>query len=270
MNFIPNIVMDQKVFTKNGTIILGSTFLKAFSAEDDDEVLCPKKLHAIFITGEEKSLQTESMYRGHYFEMKCLGVRNWKEIDLPRLKNGKKSAAHQRIDQQIESFVQFCNDYNIKIEGTDRILSHKLSDHIVLQTQQDFYGTMNGEPYVFDLKLTGDVNNTWGKFSWGEPSKMDHTQAFLNSWLCEQNDDPRKFAYLVFDYSPRMGKKVITKTVRSTDYSELENKINFVLRSILVYEDEGWPAQPSYEQCKSCPLKNKCHSANIVKPIEEI
>jgi len=259
-----------------GRFVIGTTIIKQFSRED----VCPAKLKALYVDDIAERTPTSSMQKGNFFETLCIGscADGSKVIDLPRQKSKDKETGEYkkyvdqiRIEYQVEVFKQVMEAYNFEIQNAQMKLLEPIDEFLALGTTIDILTEDQGSTLIIDLKLTKDVNSTWGDFCWGTPELMDHSQPILISWLWEQlyGEKPR-FIYAVFDYKDSSDYKLIEKIVTVTDYMELEEKIRRILVSIRGYYKNGWDKIPSYANCHNCPLNTVCDKQITIKPIEII
>lgn len=267
---------DKSYKDAAGKILIGSTFIKAFS----DETACPKKLVALYIDQSHKSKTTEAMLRGLYFEQNVLGKTSSSDeqpIQLELLKSGKKSTDHERIDMQMNVFKQVIDAYKITIADVQVPVYYDLNEHYRLGTVSDIVGSIDDSQHgfvehaIFDVKLTENIKSAFGDFQWGEPEKRDHTQAVLSviAYHAVHGVYP-KFYYLVFGYNTAMGYDVIEKIVTGIDIVEFQEKIRLIFEYMLQMDKLKWPTNPSFEQCKNCPLLAECNQQISLKPITRV
>lgn len=260
-------------------MILTQTIIKKL--KDDNK--CPHRIKKVFIDREVKEEPTESMVKGMFFEYLALGNANYDgDIinDLPRKKGGEKTVDQIRIEQQVKKFKdEVIPLYEVNILGKGEEFTYE-HEGITLRIKVDFYGTIryNGKTYplIGDLKLTGDMTNQFGDFSWGFPQNIDHTQAILYSWVFtkafqEQADpgmpDPL-FIYFVFDYKPIPEYKLVHVAPERLRFAELKQTIETVKERMIYYDATGWSYKPKYTECAKCPLVTTCPAAHRKPEIE--
>lgn len=256
-------------------IKLSQTTIKEFLKED----YCPLKTKEIYLERNVDSEPTLSMQKGIYFETQCIGsgVLGKKLDDLPRLKNGNKNADHQRIDMQVMEFKNVLNHHTITIKDTQVNMKHKVNSRLFLDGTADIIGSIYDEEFgmideaIIDLKLTANIFSQFGDYCWHFPANMDHTQAQMYSFLYEKiNGIEVPFYYLVFDYKPEPGYKIIRKDIKPIDKHELKESVRSTVEKIDYHDETGWRTKPNYENCKTCPLKDKCPDYSKAKKIEVI
>lgn len=256
----------------DGKIVVGSTFLKAFM----NETACPKQLQAVFIFNTHQNSTSEAMRLGLYFEQKVLGATSTSDAEIQaRTKAGeKKKVDYERLDMQVNTFEQLLFIHDIKINHKQIGFYEDLSEHYKLGTVLDIVGTINDPEYgpetpcIIDVKVTKDINSTFGDFQWGMPELRDHTQAFLSAYSIKANTDvEHKFYYLVFGYGPDMGYKLIEKKITAIDFMELQESVRTVFERIKEFGQGEWATNPTWDNCKTCPLKHECNQSIKLQPI---
>lgn len=273
-------------------IVISQSLIKRLKSE----VICPAKIQALYFTDDFEEEPTVAMLRGIYFETGTLGHgRDGKKVlDLPRLKSGGQDASHKRIDEQIALFKSdIIPFYGLKVraENVNRKLRivYPEDDSITLEANIDLISPVIHDqkiiPFAFhDTKLTGDLTNTYGPFSWGDIYNMDHTQAYMYTYIGrlllrndyfkeefpEANIDDFRFYYWVFDYKPKFEHKIVHVKAEADKILELKEDIRKTANMIREYRDSDWEMRPSYNDCKYCPLKDTCPRFRAAKDIETI
>jgi hypothetical protein len=274
---------------------INSSLIKRFLKKGNEIDICPKYINLIHIDKLIEEEGTLNMLKGCYFESRTLGKGAKGNIvtDLPRKAKGVKTTDHERIDNQVLVFKQVCAKYQINInEYNTQVLIKKRwekNPDIMLHGELDIFPTavLSKEGLklaTIDLKLTSNIDNTFGDFCWGSPSYLDHIQADMYNYLVRDidfelnphlkdiipesvldiiNNNWFSFYYLVFDYKKDSKWKPIERKWDNTIKSELFESIRKTERLINKYDLEGWNENPSYEKCKNCPIsdcKSKCFS----------
>jgi len=242
-------------------IVITSSFIKTlFHKGEIREGLCYKKIYALFFEGEREP-STETQSYGLYFETMAIGssARDEKTIDLPRKPNGTKTAVQQRLDAQIENLRAGMIEHYINIVpnlNTQVKICKRWSDDIILCATYDIFPTTilyKGEilPLAsIDLKVTKDIDSTWGDYSWGAVEHMDHTQLVFQHYLAKEFDiklnhsmNPEIFEkglirketmshlndlpvfYWVFEYGTKLRNMLIRVNVDNLRMAELKETI---------------------------------------------
>ena len=232
---------------------------------------CPYKWKTNWID-RIRSKPSIYMDEGSYFETKCLGsgaIKGQDVTDLPRLKSGEKSSKHKRIDEQVESFNNLINnELKLKIVNSQRVIkcNHELKDGTIVELKgvTDFE-TVNEheEDYVvWDLKLTGDVDTTFGPYPWGDLEEFDFTQQIMYKYILERIGEKNlRMGMMVFDTSVRKGVKYFEVFPDEFDKSHLFQRIEAFVKVLNQYKEKGFTKIPSKKECKGCPIKDKCDKA---------
>jgi len=269
---------------------------------------CPKKLYETYLTANNQNPPTETMQKGLYFESILLGKgRSGSLHDLPRLKTGAKSIDQVRIEDQAK-----IGEMVLKMYGIDIIKEGKLCNvqvPVSMPAQYDCYPDikffLNGSldilspitvpktnfnypMAVIDIKLAMSRFNQHGKYSWGLPQYMDFTQGVLYSTITNL-----PFFYLIFDYKEKSGNGHLLLPVatmamfpngleRAEDepfynlakqrQSDLRVNVKTVAEQILKCDSEGYPENPSYDNCDRCPISKlypggTCEYVNFIKRV---
>lgn len=146
-------------------------------------------------------------------------------------------------------------------------------------------------PAIMDLKLTQNLESTfcdpvepWSYFAWGDPETMDHTQGLMYQWLIRDidlqlnpslkdlvtpdfqqaiNNNAVNFYYWVFDYKPEYANKFVAVSYNAGREAEILESIRKTANTIKHFNESGWTADPSWEQCKKCPVTDCPSRINI-------
>lgn len=267
---------------------------------------CYRKIYTHYITKQFEEAQSDSMLKGVYFETKCIGggARGSRCDDLPRkfvsekqkriarVKGlpeplGDKTADHERIDQQIQNFKIQCARKGINIiPGVNtqvRILKRWEKDKdIMLSMELDVFPTVikyRGQlfPCILDLKLTQNIDNTFGEYCFGSPEHLDTIQGKmyhygvrdidfdLNPHLKDIVDDSLismiennniLFVLWVWGYRSNRELKEQNKFINiiwdAKKRAELHEDIRKTKNILQYAEESGWPADPTSSNCKKC------------------
>jgi CRISPR/Cas system-associated exonuclease Cas4 (RecB family) len=213
------------------------------------------------------------MLRGLYFEYKCLGAMSSHQEDVPDWSSlfyardqEKPLAETDRVLRQVDNFRERIippyglevDEVRVQVKGEKLLEDHK----IILEGEADLISpvsfTAQNKEYVFDdciidLKLTGDLGNDFGEFSWAKAQDMDHIQAYIYGAIWEL-----PFMYFVFDYKKNPEFLPILKTMKGVEAMEYMQTVLNAKEKILEYEEKKWPAVSSYKLCKNCMLQDVC------------
>lgn len=273
---------------------------------EERENICPKKIYHIDII-ESHHYRTESMLKGSFFETLCLGKgaggmitddlprkRLKKSMELENIKRrragilelkGEKTTDQERIEEQSRQFKILANKYQITVSDLNTqvkiVIPWHKNPEIYLGMELDIFPTAimtNEGPKmaIIDLKLTYDINNTYGEFCWGAPEFMDLNQAYMYSYGVRHiyeniemnmhlkdlltkpainliNNGQIDFYYWIFAYK-KMEQKLIKITWDDIKEKELHESIRKTVSLIEFYEQQEWPAKPDYKICKECTV----------------
>lgn len=267
--------------------------------------------------------QSDSMIAGQFFETLCLGESTKGKIvkDLPRklvsakkkaeliAKNlpviGEKTVDQIRIEAQAERFKVLAEQCQLKlIQGinTHKTIIKDIGDkRFFLRGETDIFPTTlvyEGESRlaIVDLKLTQDINSTFGDFCWGSAKYMDMIQGdfYLNlvkdldlelnphfkqipkieTMIDIINQEDCIFLYWVFGIKGPLEDRKIERLYRdpsnpSIRQQELKERIRKTISIIEMEEINNFPESPSTDKCKNCPnskrLGGNCKSSNVIE-----
>ena len=221
----------------------------------------------------------------------------------------QKKIGQIRLEEQEYVFRQLCVKYGITVIPTEILENGKIiygntqipllvqweeDPTVYLQMTYDIFPTiMLGAEEKFylaiiDLKTTGDIHNTYGKYCYGDPSNLDKIQGHMYHYgarhisfdlnphlvdiistkaltLINRNDI--KFIMWVFDYKKQEPEnKFIEVEWNSLVKAELFESIRKTISTIEINEQLGWPTTPEYKFCLNCPLK-KCPDRTMIEKI---
>lgn len=223
---------------------------------------CPKRWEAQYVNKEFRPEPSEAMILGLWFERLIFGEDPDHPRELPPLpttNTGKPTAAVQRMQAQAERVKTMLYD-----KESDEYLGYTVTDiQSVIVTEEpfiiiiDFLATNeDGEECMFDLKLTADLSNTFGDYAWGNIESMDLFQQkiyqkvfedFHGTKLAENN-------ILVADYSTEQRVKLFKLIVSEESIMGAEQRVTETWKVINHYTENGYPTDPSIDECKNCPL----------------
>jgi hypothetical protein len=239
--------------------VYSQSALKDFERED----VCLWKWRGRWITKEISSTPSIYMERGMYFEYLCIGGSansNDNITDLPRLKSGEKSTDQLRIEEQALAFKDLFDENSLNYLGFE-ILSTQgvLNGSGVFNKERGVLDMVaksiwDEKIHIIDLKLTANAESTFNKFSFNVDN-LDDTQAvsYVDLYKNIYGVDTI-FDYLVFDYSPKLNRKLVTIEVSDSGINSL-NKRKQNLKDFLL-NTKDFEKIPSEKECSSCPFEN--------------
>jgi len=253
-------------------LYFSQTCVKDFEKEDT----CPFRWKKQWVDKEIPFGSNEFMDRGKYFEQLVIGsgaIAGDDVTDLPRLKNGDKSADHQRIDLQAARAYKMLYDKDSPdyLGFTLKSVQLELRDDNKKGTADIEAVDRENHPWIIDLKLTSDITSDRSQYGWGNDwSQLDLIQMTHYEDLYYNMFGVRpKMGLLVLDYSPQkratFGEIVITESKRE------QKTLRFYSaeKAFQLYEERGWIKIPSLKECGSCPLncEMRLEPSKLVKKI---
>ena len=266
-------------------IIVSQSLISRFFRKGEVLNYCPMKLYKVYILKTDTELPSKAMIAGQFFETLAIGSTAYGAVtSLPIGKSGKVPVDQKRIEEQALNFRLVCEQHGIIINkepspGKPKNVqknfyipieieefAHEGIETVINMTVDILspisYGQVEYPMGIIDLKLTWDRNSTYGDYCWGAPEYMDHIQAYIYGFILGF-----PFFYLVFDYNSKdRGHKIvpINTNLNHSDagkkeeamrrYRETIEIIKSTLYRIMDHHHHGWYTNPSYDNCKSCPL----------------
>ena len=264
-------------------ITLSSTIVRHLLKSGDVKDYCPFQVKKLM--DGEYELSGEAIQFGLFFETIALGkgLRGSKVEDLPRKKNGEKRVTQLRIESQAEKFKELCVKYGIIIaeENTQVTIWKKLSEGVFLQGNLDIcpvgvndprYGNTLG---IIDLKLTKNLDNTFGDYAWAVPHLIDMIQSQIYLYLVEDLDlelnshlpkeifeivarrgKEFQFYYWIFEHSPpknqSLRNKIMPVEKNALRRMEMLESLRKAYKLIKYHEESGWDKRKV--DCERCPV----------------
>ncbi len=244
---------------------------------------CPFKIYTCFIIKSHSVIKSLPMLKGNYFETLCLGgtSSNDKILDLPRTVKplGQKTLDQIRIENQAIEFKRLCQQYGINIlPGINTQIKYKINYQTEYDDRFTFYikGIVDiVHPIyhqnefidcVIDLKLTENINNSFGPYAWGKPEYMDHIQFDIYNFL-----SGKTCLYWVFDYSKNMNQEIFMHNPDEDDIKMMHARIKQTIIELTYCFDTEFPQIGSFNNCKDCPHNPKntgsCQEAINIKVV---
>jgi len=284
---------------------ISQSLIKKFLRHGEEKPICPKNIYYTEIEPIEERVPTRPMLDGSYFETLTLGGGRGghKTLDLPRKKlttkqerdnrvlvekgeeplQGAKMISQIRIEEQAERFNILRAQRQIMLTeyNTQVPIVKEWQEGVFIRGELDIFptpvlGREGLQMAIIDLKLTGDIDNEFGDYSWGSPDRMDHIQPQMYHYLVRDidfslnkglevivtssvrnmiSDNNVLFLYWVFSYgSGDLRDKFVRYDWDSNKEAELHESIRKTVALLQEYEAEVWPAKPEYERCEKCPL----------------
>lgn len=301
--------MNFKEFPINQSII------RKFLHNGEEREYCFSRIYLTKIIRKYKETPSEPMLYGKYFETICLGKSSGYDVrDLPRKKltkkiiaenavrkvekkpllQGEKYLDHIRVDDQIIRFKSLVKQYKMIITDSNVqvpiLIEWGQDPNVYLSAELDIFPTTillpdeeeGNVPKMFaaiiDLKLTADINATYGEYCYGNPQYLDLTQGKMYHYVVRninKNLNPGlsglitdtvqslidknaiKFLLWVFNYKKdTLEDKFIQVKWDANKEAELHESIRKTVSSLEAGEKLDWPTNPIFHLCKSCPVKD--------------
>jgi len=258
---------------KKTKFTISQSLIKQMYRKGDELEHCPAQINALYIE-KTASIQSLTFDRGNYFEYLAIGAGAMHDTvvdDLPRLKSGEKSTDQIRIEEQAMRFKSLMPIFGMKIIEVQKIVKvpWKYDEDVTLRIVIDYTSPIkyrtgpiihDHELAIMDLKLTQNINNTFGDYSWGFPANMDLIQAVMYSHVwAEKYGKAIPFYYWIFDFKKNPENKIVKKREpEPVDYAELHESIRKTHANLIYYAANNWPTNPLVSLCKNCPLKDTC------------
>jgi len=156
---------------KNKHLILSQSETKELGVYViDDQVeeidFCPKRYYHKYIAEDYPRSPTPSMLKGLYFETLLLGssAHGEKTTDLPRKKNGDKTAVQERIERQVHRLYGYMYAHGVRIRKNNVQLKliAEYKPHVWLRGEFDIFpAIVDDKISIVDVKSTKDVYSTF-------------------------------------------------------------------------------------------------------------
>lgn len=220
--------------------------------------------------------------------------------------SGRKPIVQTRLDKQVMTFKKKAEELKVQYRLSNIQVPYYFrwpeNPNIIISTHPDIFLTpivskVFGGTVIstIDLKTTGSLESDYGSHQWAEPEKRDLLQGILygygiskcldfdlNDKLNPTNNlrelfnnktmeylksDAYIFYYWIFSYNEPLDNKLVPVIIN-------KEKINFmnesIRKTIKIYRDMhrlGYPTNPDYDLCKTCPIKNMCKDAINEQPV---
>ena len=300
--------------------LISSSVLKRMFFHGNERPFCPYYIYQDCILKVVEKEPSISMKYGSYFETQCLGSGAGGRItdDLPRkdltlkqeqanklaeskgnpkIYHGEPTINHIRIDSQVVEFKRLCSKYQIAVAppyNTQVRIYKPFDENITLVGELDIFPTLimgkeSPRLAIIDLKLTSDLNSTFGEFAWGDFSSMDTIQGVMYHYLVRDIDyefnaamsgntnlrdlitpatesiiarNELLFLFWTFDYKKpveKLGNKFFPVNYNTNAESELKETIRKCASLLDYHEGDGWKLKPG-KYCNGCPIKDCKHN----------
>ncbi len=277
-------------------LILSQSLMKQLANKWESLDPCPRRVFHEYIKKDYRNKPTQSMENGNYFESLCLGSSRSgaKTLDLPRGKKGQKLADQIKIEHQVSRFDQYIREKGWDITpgyNTQIRLYKKYRGNVILSSELDIFPIIeNDSLWLVDLKLTANVQSSFGPYQWSKPENMDHLQLELysnmvvdidydlndlynpNNHLRELIKDYKSILdkhicrakYLVFGYRvanepERLHEQMIDNIeVVLNDHKQqiLKERIEDAILQLKIMKNNDWQPKANNIECRNCPVNS--------------
>lgn len=239
------------------------------------ETSCPRVWKARYIDQVIENEPSEAMLYGSWFESLAIGSGVMGKVTEPTPAMAK-SAYGPRVIEQAKQCRRFFKAIGGKIIARQPYLYATIQD----ENGQDInicggldllMGFDDGRNnLIIDTKLTGDTENDFGKFQFGNVDKVNPQQAvhyiIIHKAYYETEAD---FNYFIFDRSAAMKQKIInvvasevTRILHVERLSRIYNEITFAIQM------DEWEYKNSYDNCRTCAVK--CQMERVLPEIIDL
>jgi len=239
---------------------------------------CGVRFEAIHIKRNYPKITGKAMLLGQYFEYLLTGAKPSYGDPIPEpeyTKTGMKkdpdkrtendmTADWKRIHQKIPKAKQLIHDMGITIKsvGEERSRNGK-------RGTADICGSYKGSDCVIDIKYSGLLDNRYETFGWGaireESYYGDVQRDFHGVQAMHYMDifEVEKFYYLVFNSGDKWAVEMFEMSPSPRRRQMHEEQVNMVRSGINMMNVGGYPANPDFNTCYYCALKNRCKEAHL-------
>lgn len=230
---------------------------------------CPRRAKAVYLDGltSEPSM---AMLQGNFLETLLWGADgNGNVVQLPRKGGMQKREVQVRIEKNAWLLKnRWAPAMRMDFQAVHPQIVLGLGERYHFRARIDMYTSMlDGDTFhpkvICDLKLTADVNNTFGPFCWGAPERMDDTQPVAYSWAYRvANGESIPFYYLVLSHGRVDEHLCVRVQVDAAKERIFLSSLQRTVERIERYDTKGeWPLVPSSSNCRGCPLRTTCIGA---------
>lgn len=205
---------------------------------------------------------------GIYFETLVFGSGlDGKTIELT--KTEIESVYYDRVRRQAQIARQYLLvDMGIPLISAQTKFEHELEvDGVKIPVEMNadsLFGHGDKPELIVDTKLTGDTENTFGKWAWGAPEKMEMGQGIMYTEVVKAKFslDQIRFKYYVADNSNKERTEIIEVHFQPFAIEEYKYGVLTVYKEVyqaLLFN--YFEPSPEYNKCRNCPAFNFCPHA---------
>ena len=218
---------------------------------------CPK---AFQLSLESEITRSREMADGLILEQLVFGSKGNDIEEL--LSNGKKPTKAQL--ERLARFERFADAIRkrLKFGGYPFMKIGTEYKGLILEGEMDFFGVLNGEQVIADLKFTKSIDRIWMT----KTRKADFLQAVAYNYIAKKSELTKEYIPFVYilvqnDTSETPLIKVVRVVVTDADAKWFES----ILDDIILFETYGeFPAEPNEYKCAKCPFIAHCAEGKSV------
>lgn len=246
------------------------------SEMNDWEVMCPLVWKAKYIDKVFDREPSEAMLYGSWFETLAIGSGVGGKITEPTPAMAK-SAYADRVKAQAADCRRYLKALGGKILSRQEYIFTTIVDNDGqeipvcggLDIKYGFPGT-HRRNMIIDLKFTGDNDNDFGPYQYGNAEKINPQQAVHYRILHKAKyGEDCDFEYWIFDKAPTMGQKRIGVSVSEITEAIHIEKVSRIYNEITMSIDmDDWGYKNTFANCRNCPVK--CNYERVLPDLTEV
>lgn len=237
--------------------------------------MCPIVWKAKYIDGIIENKPSEAMLYGSWFETLAIGTGVMGKVTEPTPEM-LKSVYADRIRAQASDCRRYFKAMGGKIIARQPYLYTTIMDNEGIELPicgglDLLMGFNDGRNnLIIDTKMTGNNDNDFGKFQFGNVDKVDPQQAIHYKLIHKAHyGTDADFNYWVFDKSEAKKQKIINVVVSEVSellhidkFSRIYNEINLAMQL------DDWSYVNSFDNCRNCPVK--CSMERVLPEIIDL
>jgi len=249
---------------------ISNSLLNAFTDYKNGD-LCGLRFKTIYIDKTLTTPTSESQQAGQFFEYLCTGakLRNGEKPQPIMIKSGL-NALCRVLEQQKINFDNIYKDF--PEYKTSVTLEIELND---FNFKGIFDVLIEKENQIRDIKTTGDINDIWERYGWGDSEKNPlkdkplMNQAKMYCWLYWKNTGIiPAFYFDVFSNKNNIDCKTIKVEISENVLIEFETYLLATAEIIDFENNIGFEPIPEMSKCLKCELKGICENAKFIPEIQ--
>ena len=253
----------------------GRYYLSNSEMNDWEGGMCPQVWKARYIDKTFDTEPSEAMLYGKWFESLAIGSGVKGEITEPTAAMAK-SAYAERVKSQAADCRKFFKSLGGKIIARQPYLYTSITDNDGQQINicgglDLLMGFSDGRNnLIIDTKMTGDNDNEFGKYQFGNVDRVNPQQAIHYKIIHQAHfGTEADFNYFIFDRSPQLKQKIINVMVSEIAIAMHIDKVSRVYNEIMMaLELDDWSYKNTYDNCRYCPVK--CNMERVLPDILDL